>query len=148
MYLRPQHCGYPSDYHTQLFHDGATLLTPRVVTSCLQTPQNLLEQVSDHEGASCEWWVGCCCFSQILVSDETLPSELDTYDMWLLMGEAVRTCSVAFLHTHPFPAAGPSSPHVPRCEDRSMRTAASYPTWVSEACEGSTLLLLYICRQQ
>ena len=60
---------------------------------------------------------GLLLFLQILVLNETLPSELETYDVWLLMGAAVRTCSMVFLCTHPFPAAGPSSPHVPRCGD-------------------------------
>lgn len=30
---------------------------------------------------------GCCCSSQVLVLNETLPSELVTYDVWLLMGK-------------------------------------------------------------
>ena len=64
--LRPQHCQDLSGHQTQLPHAGALLLTPRVVTSSLQTPQSLLVVVSNNEGGSCEWWVGCCCSSQIL----------------------------------------------------------------------------------
>ena len=132
--LRPQHCGDPSNQH-KLPHAGAPLLAPRLVTSCLQAPQTHMKPVvvSDHEGGSCEQWMGCCCSSHILVLNYTSPSELDTYEVWLLMGAAVRPCSMAFLCTCPFPAAVPSSPHVPRCEDRAMGIAASHPTWISEA---------------
>lgn len=62
--LRPQHCRNPSDHHTQLPHGGTLLLSPRVVISCLQKPQNLLVVVSDHEGGSFEQIVGCCCSSK------------------------------------------------------------------------------------
>ena len=61
--LRLQHCGDLSDHQTQLPHAGTLLFTPRVVTSCLQTAQNLLVVVSDHVGGSFEGWVGCYCSS-------------------------------------------------------------------------------------
>ena len=62
--LRPQHCRNPSDHHTQLPHGGTLLLSPRVVISCLQKPQNLPVVVSDHKGGSFEQIVGCCCSSK------------------------------------------------------------------------------------
>ena len=43
---------------------------------------------------------------------------------------------MAFLHTHPLSAAGPSSLHMPRYVGQAPGSAASYLTWVSEAwCE-------------
>ena len=86
--LRPQRCGDLSDHNTQLPDAGILLLTPRMVTSCLQTAQNLLRGFR-----SCGR---------------------------MLMGAAaadVRTSSVEFLRTPPFPAAGFSFPHVPSCAD-------------------------------
>ena len=131
--LRPQHCGDPSNHHTQLPHACAPLFSPRVVTSCLQTPQNqyqnLLVMVSDHEGVSCEQWVGCCCSSKSWFRTRPCPVKRHV----AADGRAVRTCSLVFLCTHPFPAADPSSPHTPRCVGRVTGSAASHPTWFSEA---------------
>ena len=79
--LRPQHCQDPE------WSPDPTPSCWRPAPAASRHPQNLLVVVSDNEGGSCEWLVGCCCSSQILVLKYTLPSELETYDVWLLMGQ-------------------------------------------------------------
>nr|XP_031302081.1 uncharacterized protein LOC105106551 [Camelus dromedarius] len=68
--------------------EEAGMLALRMVTSCVLTPQNLLLAVSNHEGRFPERWAAAGAPPESCLKQENLPSEPETFDMWLLVGNS------------------------------------------------------------
>nr|XP_031530947.1 uncharacterized protein LOC107035254 isoform X2 [Vicugna pacos] len=68
--------------------EEAGMLALRMVTSCVLTPQNLLLAVSNHEGRFPECWAAAGAPPESCLKQENLPSEPETFDMWLLVGNS------------------------------------------------------------